>query len=80
MLHTYIYIYLGKLKNDSLKPEISAAIPFGCLLEVHLGDAPVVLEIAEAGAGQIRQEPGVPWCQMPGIGGWRWFVMRFNMA
>ena len=33
--------------------------PFqGCLLEVHLGDAPVVLEIAEAGAGKIRQEPG----------------------
>jgi hypothetical protein len=41
------------------KPEISAAI-LGCLLEVHLGDHAVVLEIAEAGAGKIRQEPGVP--------------------
>ena len=48
------------------------------LLEVHLGDHAVVLEIAEAGAGKIRQEPGVPWDAR--IGGWRWFVMRFNMA
>ena len=57
MLH--IYIYISGQMIIIHKPEISAAI-LGCLLEVHLGDHAVVLEIAEAGAGKIRQEPGVP--------------------
>ena len=33
------------------------------LLEVNLGHDAVVLEIAEAGAGKIRQQPGAKKCQ-----------------